>query len=120
MKTSALCFQKNFLAESHLSPFSGPGNSSRKCSGLFPNIIRDHSEAENPLCPRPPGTPGGLSVRGTRHPHTGDVGKMVSVLEDLRSGKGHRTGPCERVRHTNITKINQMEIHTVVRNQVQT
>lgn len=61
-----------------------------------------------------------LSVRGTRDPHTGHVGKMVSVFEDLRSGKGHRTGPCERVRHTNITKINQMQIHAVVRDQVQT
>lgn len=27
-----------------------------------------------------------LLVRGTEHPHTGDVGKMVSALEDLRSG----------------------------------
>lgn len=37
-------------------------------------------------------------VRGTEHPHTEDVGKMVSVLEDVRSSGGGRTDPCERVR----------------------
>ena len=70
-----------------MSPFSGPGNSSRKCSGLFPNIISDHLKAENPFCPRPPGTLSGLPA-GQGHqasPHW-DVGKMVSALEDLRSG----------------------------------
>lgn len=45
-------------------------------------------------------------VRGSEHPHTGDVGNTVSVLEGLRSGREDRTGPCERVRHTNIMKIN--------------
>lgn len=54
-------------------------------------------------------------VRGTEHPHTGDVGKMVLVLEDVRSGGGDRTDPCERVRHTNIIKMKQMQILSAVR-----
>lgn len=104
-------YSRHILAESHLSSFSGPGNSSRKFLGFFPNIIPDHLEAENPLCPWPPGTAVAcLLVRGTEHPHGEHVGKMVSVLEDIRSGRGNRAGPCERVRHTNITKINPRSV----------
>lgn len=49
-------------------------------------------------------------VRGTEHPHSEDVGKMVSVLEDVRSSGRDRTDPCERVRRTNRIKIKQMQV----------
>lgn len=58
-------------------------------------------------------------VRGTKHPHAGDVGKMVSVLEDLRSSGRDRTDPCERVMHTNIIKIKHMQVLAAVRVPVQ-
>ena len=122
MKTSVQDIKKNFLAGSHRSPFSGPGNSRRKCSGLFPNIISDHLKAENPLCPRPPGTLSGLPA-GQGHrtsPHWG-CGKDGLCPGGLGWGAGgDRRDPCERVRHTNITKISQRQTRAPVRIQVQT
>lgn len=52
-----------------------------------------------------------LLARGTKHPRPGNVGMMVSILENSGSAGTEQTHV--KVRHMSITKINQLYVHAV-------